>query len=71
MDDFYGYEDEAGRQPAGKTLADELENTSSPNKIITAVPEERFKLGYVDVACLVVNRMIGTCRPMLLRGDCR
>ncbi|CAM1508570.1 Fc.00g054180.m01.CDS01 [Cosmosporella sp. VM-42] len=32
----------------------------NPNQIVTHAPSERFRLGYFDVMCLVMNRMIGT-----------
>ena len=31
----------------------------NPNEIVTFAPKEAFKLGYFDVVCLVLNRMIG------------
>lgn len=31
----------------------------NPNQIVTFAPKERFRLGYFDVMCLVMNRMIG------------
>lgn len=37
----------------------------NPNQIVTFAPKERFRLGYFDVICLVLNRMIGR----LLRKD--
>jgi hypothetical protein len=36
---------------------DEAED--DPSAIVTNAPEEAFRLGYLDVICLVVNRMIG------------
>lgn len=33
----------------------------NPNQIVTHAPKERFRLGYFDVTCLVLNRMIGEC----------
>ena len=30
-------------------------------EIYTSAPKEAFKLGYFDVMCLVLNRMIGEC----------
>lgn len=30
-----------------------------PNTIITVAPEQRFRLGYLSVMGLIVNRMIG------------
>ncbi|KAK7416811.1 hypothetical protein QQX98_005004 [Neonectria punicea] len=38
----------------------ELEPPENPNEIVTVAPKERFRLGYFDVMCLVMNRMIGT-----------
>ncbi|KAK3177785.1 hypothetical protein K4F52_009483 [Lecanicillium sp. MT-2017a] len=32
----------------------------NPHQIVTFAPKERFRLGYFDVICLVLNRMIGT-----------
>ena len=39
----------------------ELRERPPPNpiEIVTDAPEERFKLGYIDVICLILNRMIG------------
>lgn len=33
----------------------------NPTEIVTYAPKEAFRLGYFDVMCLVMNRMIGTC----------
>ncbi|OAT03341.1 high affinity methionine permease [Blastomyces gilchristii SLH14081] len=33
---------------------------NDPNAIVTDAPEEPFRLGRLDVGCLVINRMIGT-----------
>lgn len=30
--------------------------------IVTHAPKESFRLGYFDVCCLVINRMIGSCK---------
>lgn len=38
---------------------DHLEEEEEDNRILTRAPEERFRLGYLDVMCLVINRMIG------------
>ncbi|KAK3389700.1 amino acid permease-domain-containing protein [Podospora didyma] len=44
-----------------RTLLDELdESTTDPNKIVNKAPKEQFRLNYLDVGCLVINRMIGT-----------
>ncbi|KKZ66724.1 hypothetical protein EMCG_07555 [[Emmonsia] crescens] len=37
---------------------DDFDN--DPNAIVTNAPEEPFRLGRLDVGCLVINRMIGT-----------
>ncbi|KIX08129.1 uncharacterized protein Z518_02785 [Rhinocladiella mackenziei CBS 650.93] len=42
---------------AGESLFSENED---PNRIVTRSPEDRFKLGYIAVMGLVINRMIGT-----------
>jgi amino acid transporter len=39
---------------------DLYQDDGNPNQIVTFAPKERFRLGYFDVACLVINRMIGT-----------
>lgn len=65
---FQGYDDDdtAARRsenpgPAEPTLLDEIiEDTTDPNRIVTKAPAEHFRLGLLDVACLVINRMIGT-----------
>jgi len=36
-----------------------ITETSDENRIVTDAPTERFRLNYFDVACLVINRMIG------------
>lgn len=36
------------------------DDEDDPNEIITDAPKERFRLGYLDVTCLIINRMIGT-----------
>lgn len=42
-----------------RRLDDEEFEGDNPNKIVTHAPKERFRLGYFDVICLIVNRMIG------------
>ncbi|OHF04643.1 high-affinity methionine permease [Colletotrichum orchidophilum] len=37
-----------------------IDNIGDGNGIVTHAPKEGFRLGYFDVACLVINRMIGT-----------
>ena len=34
-------------------------DVDNPNRIVTFAPKERFRLGYFDVMCLVLNRTIG------------
>lgn len=36
-------------------------NDGRGNGIVTHAPKESFRLGYFDVFCLVINRMIGSC----------
>ena len=48
------------QRPAGDTLLDELdENVVNPDEIVTDAPAEQFRLGYLDVVCLILNRIIG------------
>ncbi|KAF7561912.1 hypothetical protein G7046_g2221 [Stylonectria norvegica] len=48
-------------QLARPTLLDEMiADTHDPNKIVTTAPREHFRLNYLDVACLTINRTIGT-----------
>lgn len=35
-------------------------DNENPGRIVTHAPKERFRLGYFDVMCLVINFMIGT-----------
>lgn len=45
---------------AGGRLFDELEeDVVNPDEIVTDAPAEQFRLGYLDVICLVINRVIG------------
>lgn len=47
-------------RPAEATLLDELvDEVVNPDEIVTEAPAEQFRLGYLDVICLVVNRIIG------------
>jgi hypothetical protein len=43
------------------TIQDTLEEQTKkdPTRIVTEAPAEHFRLGYVSVACLVINRIIG------------
>lgn len=41
-------------------IADGLvRDTVNNDAIVTDAPGERYRLGFVDVACLIINRMIG------------
>lgn len=67
MDDFaqfnQGHQAEARNREAPAMDSDIEEimgDPDNPNEIVTFAPKEAFKLGYFDVVCLVVNRMIGT-----------
>jgi len=69
------YRDRHTPIPAGVTAAPDNDDRSSvltfnpileanrqpinPDNITTDAPEEPFRLGYIDVICLVLNRMIG------------
>ncbi|KAJ3530914.1 hypothetical protein NM208_g9108 [Fusarium decemcellulare] len=67
MDDFARYagghhidpreEDAPARDSDQEEIFGDPDN---PNQIVTSAPAEAFKLGYFDVMCLVMNRMIGT-----------
>ena len=39
----------------------------NPNEIVTYAPKESFRLGYFDVMCLVMNRMIGMLALSLMQ----
>ncbi|SPO05464.1 related to high affinity methionine permease [Cephalotrichum gorgonifer] len=48
------------QRPAQTTLIEELEEVVNPDEIVTQAPAEQFRLGYLDVICLILNRIIGT-----------
>jgi hypothetical protein len=51
-------------QQSGYTDNESLFSESEdPNRIVTRSPENRFKLGYLAVMGLVINRMIGKLGP--------
>lgn len=67
MDDFAAYRNQSRQaEPpqrdarAGDSDFDSLFEDDNPGQIYTSAPKEAFKLGYFDVMCLVLNRMIGT-----------
>ena len=48
-----------------------LDDRVNPDEIVTDAPAEQFRLGYLDVVCLVLNRVIGelsSCRIELSIG---
>ena len=50
----------AARKEKNMNLLEELEEeVGNPNEIVTQAPAEQFRLGYLDVICLVLNRVIG------------
>ncbi|KAF7553917.1 hypothetical protein G7Z17_g3276 [Cylindrodendrum hubeiense] len=64
MDDFppsvSGFRSSAPARDDASMSSDGLPPPENPNEIVTVAPKERFRLGYFDVMCLVMNRMIGT-----------
>lgn len=63
MDDFppsvAGFRSPAPARDDASMSSDGLPPPENPNEILTVAPKERFRLGYFDVMCLVMNRMIG------------
>lgn len=68
MDDFATYQNQDRHilSPQRDTIIDDSDRDSifrddndNPGEIYTSAPKEAFKLGYFDVMCLVLNRMIG------------
>ncbi|KAF4454031.1 hypothetical protein F53441_3415 [Fusarium austroafricanum] len=67
MNDFAAYQDHhheprRSEEPGYDSDQNGIITTTvdNPNEIYTSAPKEAFKLGYFDVMCLVLNRMIGT-----------
>jgi hypothetical protein len=57
MDDLEGrYRPQHGSDSDRESI---FSDSSDPGRIVTRVPEKRFRLGYLSVMGLVVNRMIG------------
>lgn len=50
-------DDNSSNSDAGIVLANIDQNGKG---IVTHAPKEGFRLGYFDVSCLVINRMIGS-----------
>jgi amino acid transporter len=44
-------------------------SNDNPSQIVTHAPKERFRLGYFDVLCLVVNFMIGEYKSCICRAQ--
>lgn len=42
-------------------LIDQLDNDTVPTKIVYKAPAQRYQLNFLDVTCLLINRMIGEC----------
>lgn len=55
--------EEANRHPTvapqPKLLKRVLDMDVNPDRIVTSAPEEPFRLTFIDVTCLVINRTIG------------
>lgn len=51
-------DDESSMDTLRRGLRDR--DTSRDNGIVTDAPGEQFRLGYIDVVCLILNRMIGS-----------
>lgn len=51
-------------RPHSPTILEEIEEEIiNPNEIVTDAPKGQFRLGYLDVTCLVFNHVMG--RPVL------
>jgi hypothetical protein len=65
MNDFAAYQEHSREPPRREEPEWDSDRsvifreTDNPNGIFTSAPKEAFKLGYFDVMCLVLNRMIG------------
>ena len=45
------------------TILEEIEeDIINPNEIVTDAPKGQFRLGYLDVTCLVLNHVMGMPR---------
>lgn len=69
MNDFppstTGFRSSAPARDDASMSSDDLPPPENPNEIVTEAPQERFRLGYFDVMCLVMNRMIGKSMSVL------
>lgn len=47
-------------RPHSPTILEEIEEEIiNPNEIVTDAPKGQFRLGYLDVTCLVFNHVMG------------
>lgn len=47
-------------RPHSPTILEEIEEEIiNPNEIVTDAPKGQFRLGYLDVTCLVLNHVMG------------
>ncbi|KAK3381241.1 amino acid permease-domain-containing protein [Podospora didyma] len=63
----YAHHQQPAAPPFQSDLLDELNRTTNQGAIVTDAPDERFRLGFFDSTCLVLNRVIGTvftCFPL-------
>lgn len=47
------------RQPQADLLTELQNDMVNPDEIVTEAPAEQFRLGHLDVICLILNRIIG------------
>ena len=53
-------------QNSGGILGDIEAIPVNKNRVVTRPPEEGFRLTFIDVVCLIVNRMIGMSVPPMV-----
>lgn len=54
-----GYDDSHDGNSFDTTRDRVVGESDNPTRIVYHAPKERFRLGYFDVVCLVINRTIG------------
>lgn len=54
-----GYDDVRDGYSSDSTRDRVIGESDNPTRIVYHAPKERFRLGYFDVICLVINRTIG------------
>ena len=52
------------RTTAGSLFKELQEETNNPDEIVTEAPKGHFRLGYLDLTCLVLNHVMGKPRPV-------